>query len=33
VERKDGDETVHLKVRLAAANAARFARRQQQQLP
>ena len=28
VERTDGDEAVHLKVRLAAANAARFARRQ-----
>jgi GTP-binding protein HflX len=33
VERKDGDEAVHLKVRLGAANAARFARRQRQQVP
>ena len=32
VERKDDEEAVHLKVRLATANAARFARRQGQQL-
>ena len=30
VERKDGDEAVRLKVRLGPANAARFARRQEQ---